>query len=82
MKELQEARQEVINACTKVRQAQRIEMLASSALVAARQAVDTSIECFKQAGAYGLLHTHLVHQSLCHVGDNDNMADNHDLLHC
>ena len=57
-------------------------MLASSALVAACQAVNTSVDRFEQAGAYQLLHTHLVCQSLHHVRDDDQMTDVHELLHC
>ena len=50
--ELLKAWQEVVDARTEVRHTQQVEMLASSALAAARQAVDASIECFEQAGAY------------------------------
>ena len=82
MKELHKARQEVVDIRTEVRQAQCIEMLASSAFTATCQAVNASIDRFEQAGAYRLLHMHLVHQSLHHVGDNDHTADVHDLLHC
>ena len=82
MKELHEARQEVVDARMEVRQAQHIEMLVSSAFMAARQAVNASIDWFEQARAYRLLHMHLMHQSLRHVGDNDRMADVHGLLHC
>ena len=42
--ELLEARQEVVDAHTEVRHAQHIETLATSALAAARQAVDASAE--------------------------------------
>ena len=57
-------------------------MLASSALAAARQAVDASIERFKQAGAYRALHPCLFRQTLQHVGDDEAMADIRDRLHC
>ena len=80
--ELQEAQQEVVNARTKVRHAQQIEMLATSALAAARQAVDTSAECFEQAVAYWALHMHLTQQSYRHVGDDNTMVDVRDLLRC
>ena len=75
MKELQEAWQDVVDAYAKVRQAQCVELLASSTFTAARQAVDVSIDRFKQAGAYRLLHTHLMRQSFRHVGDNDPTID-------
>ena len=61
--ELLEARQEVVDARAKVHHTQQVEMLATSALTAARQAVDASTAQFKQAGAYGTLHPHLFHQS-------------------
>ena len=80
--ELQEARQEVVEARTEVRQAQRVEMLATSALAAARQAVDASIERFEQAAAYRALHPFLFRQALRHVGDDEAMADLRDHLHC
>ena len=73
--ELQEARQEVVDACTKVRHAQQVEMLASSALATARQAVDASVERFKQARAYCALHPLLFRQALRHVGDDNAMVD-------
>ena len=57
-------------------------MLATSALAAARQAVDTSIERFEQAGAYRVLHPFLFRQALRHVGDNKEMVDVRDHLHC
>ena len=57
-------------------------MLATSALTAARQAIDASVERFEQAGAYRVLHTHLVRQSFRHIGDDDVMVDVRDLLHC
>ena len=80
--ELQEARQEVVNARTEVRHVQQVKMLATSALTAARQAVDASAKCFKQAGAYRVLHPFLFHQALWHVGDNEAMVDTQDHLHC
>jgi hypothetical protein len=81
-KDLLEARQEVVDARTKVRHAQQVEMLATSALATARQAVDASIERFEQAGAYRALHPCLFHQALRHVGDNEAMVDVRDCLHC
>ena len=54
--ELLGARQEVVDARAEVRHAQQVEMLASSALAAARQAVDAPIKRFEQAGAYCALH--------------------------
>ena len=51
-KVLDEARQEVLDACTEVHQAQHIEMLVSSAFTAAHQAIDASIDQFEQVGAY------------------------------
>lgn len=57
-------------------------MLALSALAVAQQAVDASAEHFECAGAYQLLHTHLVHQSFRHVGDNNEMTNIRELLHC
>ena len=57
-------------------------MLATSALAAARQAVDASIERFEQAGAYRILHPFLFRQTLRHVGDHKAMVDIHDHLHC
>jgi hypothetical protein len=57
-------------------------MLASSALAAARQAVDASIECLEQARAYRTLHPHLFRQALWHVGDDEVMVDTRDHLHC
>ena len=80
--ELQEARQEVNEARAEVRHAQQIEMLATSALAAACQAVDASIEHFEQAGAYRTLHPFLFRQALRHVGDNKAMVDMRDHLHC
>ena len=38
--------------CTEVHHAQQVQMLATSALAAARQAVDASAAHFKQAGVY------------------------------
>ena len=80
--ELQEARQEVVDARAEVRHAQQVEMLATSALAAARQAVDASIERLKQAGAYRTLHPFLFCQTLQHVGDNEAMVDIRNHLHC
>ena len=80
--ELQEVRQEVVEARTEVRQAQRVEMLATSALAAARQAVDASVNRFEQAGAYRTLHPFLFRQTLRHVGDDEAMVDIRDRLHC
>ena len=80
--ELQEAHQEVVEARTEVRHAQRVEMLATSALAAARQAVDASVERFEQAGAYRVLHPFLFRQTLRHVGDDETMVDIRDHLHC
>ena len=80
--QLLEARQEVVEAHTKVRHAQQVEMLASSALAAARQAVDASIERFEQAGAYCILHPFLFRQTLRHVGDDEVMVDIRDHIHC
>ena len=80
--ELLEARQEVVDARAEVRHTQQVEMLASSALAATRQAVDASIECFEQAGAYHTLHSFLFRQTLRHVGDDDAMVDTRDRLHC
>lgn len=59
-RELLEARQEVVDARAEVQHAQQVEMLATSALAAARQAIDVSAGQFKQAGAYRSLHSHLV----------------------
>ena len=50
-------------------------MLATSALTAARQAVDASVKRFKQAGAYRTLHPFLFCQALWHVGDDEAMVD-------
>ena len=57
-------------------------MLASSALTATRQAMDASIERFKQAGAYCTLHPFLFCQTLRHVGDDEAMVNVRDHLHC
>ena len=57
-------------------------MLATSALAAAQQVVDASVERFKQAGAYRVLHPFLFRQTLRHVGDDEAMVDVRDLLHC
>ena len=80
--ELQEARQEIIDARNTVRHAQQIEMLATSALTAARQAVDASVDRFEQAGAYRALHPFLFRQTLRHVGDDEAMVNIRDRLHC
>ena len=80
--ELQEARQEVVDARTEVRQAQQVELLATSALAIARHAVDASAERFEQAGAYRVLHPFLFRQALRHVGDDKAMVDVRDHLHC
>ena len=80
--ELCEAQQEVVDARTEVHHAQQIEMLATSALTAARQAMEASVERFEQAGAYRALHPFLFHQSLRHVSDDDAMVDIRDHLHC
>ena len=79
---LLEARQEVVDARAEVRHAQQVEMLASSALTAARQAVDASIERFERAGAYRALHPGLFRQALWHVGDDEAMVNMRDHLHC
>ena len=57
-------------------------MLATSALAAARQAVDASVERFEQAGAYRTLHLFLFRQALWHVSDDETMVDTQDHLHC
>ena len=57
-------------------------MLATSALAAVRQAVDTSIDCFEQAGAYRVLHPFLFRQAIRHVSDDEAMVDIRDHLHC
>ena len=57
-------------------------MLATSALAAARQAMDASIERFEQAGAYRALHPFLFCQALRHVGDDKAMVNRRDHLHC
>ena len=80
--ELLEARQEVVDACTEVCHAQHIETLATSALTAARQAVDASAERFEQVGAYHILHPFLFRQSFRHVEDDETMVDVHNHLHC
>ena len=80
--ELQEARQEVVEARTDIRHTQQVEMLATSALAAARQAVDTSIDRFEQAGAYRALHPFLFRQALRHFGDDEEMVDIRDHLYC
>ena len=80
--ELQEAHQEVVEARTEVRHAQQVEMLATSALAAVRQVVDTSTERFEQAGAYRVLHPFLFHQTLRHVSDDEAVVDIRDHLHC
>ena len=80
--ELQEAQQEVVDARTEVRHAQQVEMLATSALAAARQAVDASADRFEQAEAYRVLHPFLFRQALRHIGDDEAMVDTRDLLYC
>ena len=80
--ELQEARQEVVDARTEVRHAQQVEMLATSALAAARQAVDASVKRFEQAGAYRTLHPFLFRQAFRHVGDDEAMVDTREHLYC
>jgi hypothetical protein len=79
---LHEARQEVVDARTSVRHAQQVELLAVSALAAARQAVDASVDRFEQAGAYRVLHPFLFRQTLRHVNDDEAMVDVRDHLHC
>ena len=81
-RELLEAQQEVVDARTKVRHAQHIKTLATSALTAARQAVDASAERFEQAGAYRTIHPFLFRQSFRHVGDDETMVNIRDHLHC
>ena len=81
-RELQEARQEVIKARAEVRHAQQVKVLATSALAAARQAVDASVERLEQAGAYRVLHPFLFRQTLRHVDDDEAMVDVRDHLHC
>ena len=80
--ELQDARQEVVEARAEVQHAQQIETLATSALAAVRQAVDASAERFEQAGAYRTLHPFLFRQTLRHVGDDESLVDIRDHLHC
>ena len=80
--ELQEARQEVVDTRTEVQHAQQVKMLATGALAATRQAMDASVECFEQAGAYRTLHPFLFCQALWHVGDDEMMVDVRDHLHC
>ena len=72
----------MVNARTEVRQAQRVKMLATSALAAARQEVDASAARFEQAGTYRTLHPLLFRQSFQHVGDDETMVDIRDHLHC
>jgi hypothetical protein len=79
---LHDARQEVVDARTSLRHAQQVELLAVSALTAARQAVDESADRFEQAGAYRVLHPFLFRQTLRHVGDDEVMVDIRDHLHC
>ena len=79
---LQDARQEVVDARTSVRHAQQVELLTTSALASARQAVDASADRFEQAGAYRVLHPFLFRQALRHVGDDEAMVDVRDHLHC
>ena len=80
--ELLEAQQEVVEARTKVHHAQQIEMLATSALSATRQAMDASAARFEQVGAYRILHPFLFRQSLWHVGDDEAMVNVQNHLHC
>ena len=72
----------MVEARAEVRHAQQIETLATSALAAARQAVDASAECFEQAGAYRVLHPFLFRQTLRHVGDDESLVDVRNHLHC
>ena len=65
-----------------MRHAQQVEMLTTSTLAAARQAVDASVACFKQAGAYQALHPHLFRQSFRHISDDATTVDLCNLLHC
>ena len=81
-KELLEAQQEVVDARAEVCHTQHVEVLATSTLAAARQAVDASAERFEQAGAYHILHPFLFRQSFRHVGDDETMVDVHNHLHC
>ena len=80
--ELLEAQQEVVNARAEVRHTQQVEVLATSALAAARQAMDASTEQFEQVGAYRALHPFLFCQSFRHVDDDATMVDVRDHLHC
>ena len=57
-------------------------MLATSALAAAQQAVDVSVDHFEQAGAYHTLHPFLFRQALRHVGDDEAMVDTREHLYC
>ena len=57
-------------------------MLATSALAAAHQAVDTLVDRFEQARAYHVLHPFLFRQTLRHVGDDEGMVNIRDHLHC
>ena len=79
---LHDARQEVVDARTSIRHAQQVELLAVSALTAARQAVDESADRFEQAAAYRALHPFLFRQTLRHVDDDEAMVDVRDHLHC
>jgi hypothetical protein len=79
---LQDARQEVVDARTSVQHTQQVELLAVSALASARQAVDASVDRFEQAGAYRVLHPFLFRQTLRHVNDDEAMVDVRDHLHC
>jgi hypothetical protein len=72
----------VVDARAEVRHTQHIKTLATSALAAAQQAVDTSAARFEQAGAYRILHPFLFRQSFRHVGDDETMVNVHDHLHC
>ena len=57
-------------------------MLATSTLAAARQAVDASVDRFKQAGAYRTLHPFLFRQALWHVSNDAAMVDAREHLYC
>ena len=79
---LHDARQEVVDARTSIRHAQQVELLAVSALTAARQAVDESADRFEQAAAYRVLHPFLFRQTFRHVDDDEAMVDVRNHLHC
>ena len=57
-------------------------MLATSALAAARQAVDASANHFERAEAYHTLHPLLFRQALRHVSDDEAMVDTREHLYC